>query len=246
MSRPPGRPSRIVATLAVVALTLLAGCSASALPGFGPSQPYDTPLNASEVEAGHTAALEDAGSATVVVETNLTIAGRTAGQGNVAVQQEFDDGPTYARMNASGATREVYLPANGTGYSRTSAGGGLVKYETVDGDRNASAFTELDVGQLVERYNFTVNGTADVGGETTYVYETQNASLVEGLPGDTEFGNVSARLYIRSDGLVKRVSVQAGSSEDLSLSMTRTYVDVGSTTVDEPTWLDDAKEATGS
>lgn len=246
MSSPPQLRYLTTTALVLVSLTLLAGCSASALPGLGPSQPYETPLNASEVEAGHARVLDDAGSATIVMEMNVTSGGRPAGTGNLTVETEFENGPTHATTGGSGATTEVYVAEDGTGYSRVAVDGGVVHYDILSDSMNVSSFTELDPGEMTDRFEFTVNGTAEIDGETTYVYEARNASGLDPLPGESTLDDVSIRLYIRSDGLVKRMAIRTGSADDSSFSMTQTYYDVGETTVEEPSWLDDAKDATAS
>lgn len=250
MFRSRSSRSRTAAVLLLVALTVLAGCTSSSLSPLGESQPYETPLNATEVEQGHAAALEDAGSATVLFQMDSSFGDTSAGASNATIAVDFESGAMYATANVSFGTTETYYAPDGTGYTRFKSGD-QVQYERVSEKPNVSDLTSVDFEQLTQELNFSANGTATVDGEKTWVYEAQNSTDFGEFGGEGEGAtmNVSATLYITSDGLVKQMAVATdGGAGDttVSFSLTQTYTKVGSTTVEEPDWLDEAKEQTGS
>ena len=149
----------------------------------------------------------------------------------------------------------MYAPADDRPYVRTQAGS-TIRYERAENESvpDASGFTTPPVAELAGAFNFSANGTAEIDGTQAYVYEANVSTLNESAVGpigealaDAEATDATVEVYVRSDGLVKRVDwtlVVEGFGEPTRLSVTVTYEDVGSTTVAEPSWLEEARSAT--
>jgi hypothetical protein len=118
---------------------------------------------------------------------------------------------------------------------------------------NASQLASGDLKSFVNAFEFEHAGTESVDGTTTHVYEASGfESLNQSAPGfgDLDEENVTsidARVYVTGDGLVKQfeygltVDTEQG---EASIAIEQRYVEVGSTNVEQPPWLDDARENT--
>ncbi|MFC7068353.1 DUF7537 family lipoprotein [Halobaculum lipolyticum] len=232
----------------VALLVVLAGCTG------GGGAPYEEPPSAEQVEAGHEEALRDAGSYTYTqsVRVNGSFVDVTS---NTTAAVELDPETYRWRQETGDGSLEIYAPADDRPYVRTQAGS-TIRYERADNDSvpNASAVATVPLSDLSEGFDFTANGTAQVDGERTYLYEANLSTLNESAVGpigeafaDADATEATVDVYVRSDGLVKRVDwtfVVEGFGEPTRLSLTLAYEDVGSTTVEEPSWLEEAQSAT--
>ena len=231
----------------VALLVVLAGCT-------GGGAPYDGPPSAETVENGHEEAIRDAGSYTYnqTVAVNGSVIDVTS---TTTAAVELDP-KTYVWERETGdGSLSVYAPADDRPYVRTQAGS-TIRYERAENESvpNASGFTTPPVAELAGTFNFSANGTAQVDGTRTYVYEENVSTLNESAVGpigealaDAEATDATVEVYVRSDGLVKRVDWQLvveGFGDPTRISLRITYEDVGSTTVEEPSWLAEAESAT--
>lgn len=236
-----------VVTLAI--LVALAGC-------LGGGAPYKQSPPPEKVEQKHTTALRDAGSFIYNshTSTDAAIIERSA---NVTAAVELDPSTRLVRVTESGDTSALYVPPNGQPYSR-EVDGDTVEYDRISNDsvRNVSRYMQPPLENLTRSYTFARNGTTTIGGQKTWVYRANASTLNESTAGpiaetvsELENVNTTITLYIRSNGLVKRVSYRASATvagQSVSLTYRLTYTDVGSTDVTEPSWLDEAKSVAGS
>ncbi|MFC7046445.1 hypothetical protein ACFQH6_14455 [Halobacteriaceae archaeon GCM10025711] len=234
-----------VAALLVLATVVLAGCTG--LPGGG--APYETPLNGTEMDARHTAALQDAGSYTYDSTTNTTLFDQSTNV-NATVKMDREANTTLVTADSAFGEMAVYVPPDGPGYQRLGTGSDA-RYERLDERPNVSRFTGTDFANLTTRYEFAQNGTTTLDGETVWVYEANETNVTETAFADeiNRSTNVSIRLYAREDGLVTRTDAHLTVDTPIgtqSFAIVRTYTAVGETTVEEPSWVADAKERTAA
>ncbi|MFC7167703.1 DUF7537 family lipoprotein [Halospeciosus flavus] len=237
------RTRTLTALLLVAALVVGAGCAA--MPG-GETKPYETPLNGSEMEQKHATVLQEAGSYTYELNYSSSFSGQSFLGTNVSAQVDTESDAAFFATNSSLGPIEVYVPPNGSAYQRIGTGE-EARYRQIQQRPNLSQFARLDLTNLTAKTNFTANGTTTIDGETVWVYESSANESLSMADSVFEHANSSVTLYVRSDGLVKRttVTVTAGSGDTSgSLTLTRTFRKVGSTMVEEPAWLDEAKNAT--
>lgn len=236
--------TRAVAVLAL--LVLSAGCLAA--PGATGASGDD--LDASTVAADHDRALEDAGSYTYTVEASATVDGESAGSSSLsaAVDVEADRARVESESTLGPVTAYV---ENGSVYQRV--GSDPPQYQTLDGDVVAGELVSSDVAGFVANHSFEPNGTATVDGQDVRRYEArstgENATIRQDLGERIVVDAVEATMSVNEDGVVVRqrttanLSIQDGQSTG-TYTRTVTYADVGSTAIDRPPWLDDARAAT--
>lgn len=243
---------RSTATLSVVVLAVLvalAGCT-------GGGAPYGESPSPEKVEQQHASALREAGSFTYNSQVRADAAVVDLST-NVTAAVELDPNTRLVRVNSSELSSVLYVPPSGQPYSR-SIEGETVEYERVSNEsvRNVSRYIHPPLANLTRSYDFARAGTATVAGQKTWVYRANATTLNESTAGplaetisELETLNTTIRLYVRSDGLVKRVSYHVDAtvlSEEISLTYRVTYTDVGSTDVTAPSWLDQAKSVANS
>jgi hypothetical protein len=258
-----------IATIAVAALLVFAGCSAggdgaatttapeptgdaptTTTAGSGGDAVYESPLDAATVADNHASLVRDANTFTLVSTSNQSQGPQTITVES-SIAANLESGEYYSVQNASGQTVEVYSYGNGTAYQRTSFGSGDTSYSTPRQTTNTSQLAGTQVESFVNAFTFSHAGTESVDGAEAHVYEASGVeTLNESAPGfsglDTEnVTSIDAHVYITDDGLVKQfeyslaVDTQNG---EASISVRQQYVDVGSTTVEAPAWLDEARE----
>ncbi|GGL24831.1 hypothetical protein GCM10009037_05440 [Halarchaeum grantii] len=235
-----------LAALAVVALVALAGCSAMS---GGGGQPYETPVNGSQMEAQHASALEEAGSFTYHLTVNASSAETTSTTQDLTAKVDLDSGAYALSTSSAFGDATVYADGNGTAYTRINSSTGVLYRQGSAFDVDATQFSRLGAENLTERANVTYEGTSTLDGETVHTYVAHvNASAgadasgtVGGLSAEAS-ANATARFDVRPDGLVKRVHYTVNASQR-SVDVTMRYTDVGSTDPTPP-WLDAARANT--
>ncbi|WP_232702453.1 DUF7537 family lipoprotein [Halobacterium wangiae] len=258
---------RTIATVAVVALVVLAGCSAGGGGGDGTTTQaapngttasdagdaiYETPLDGATVAENHESVVADATTFTLVSTSNQS-------QGNQSVSSEstlradFDSGAYSSVQQSRGRTVEQFVFGNGSGYQRFEFSTGDVRYTVPQQTANASVIAGGQIASFVDAFEYEYVGTETVDGTDTHVYEASGVSdLNESAPGfsglDTEnVSNLGATLYITEDGLVKQFGYELGletEGQSASIAVTQQYTDLGETTVEPPAWIGEARANT--
>lgn len=253
-----------VATLAVAALLVVAGCSAggdgtttehsgSTAPGVDSAgdPPYETPLNETAVLAGHLAALRDAGSYTVEMNTSLTDGRNPTYHNTAVVWTDLESGAMYAQATTLDSTTQVYTYGNSTGYVRRVSGDEIDYDTTSDSVRTPSAWANSSVEGAVALFEFAYAGVTSVDGERRHVYEATALDTTHSqfdIRSDMRVEAANATMYVRSDGLVTNVSydytVESSTGFETG-TYTATYSDLGDSDTSPPLWVSTARNATG-
>lgn len=254
---------RQIATVAVVALLVAAGCStgggpattdASTTDGSNGATPagdplYETPLDANAVAEAHLDGLQDAGSYTIV--SNATRASAAGNQSSSSVVRgDLSTGAMYIQSAAAGGTAELFRYGNGTAYQRVPTGD-QTRYVNATGRvGNASQYARGTVASFVGLFDFTYAGTATESGATVHVYEANGAETVNtSSPAFSQFNesairSANATLQVRENGVVTLagydLTVRLRGAEQ-SVVATQRFTDVGSTEVTPPDWLAEAR-----
>lgn len=250
---------RSLAALALAALLLVTGCSS--VPGGGsaglgasptPAGPvYELPATGQDLADAHAEALHAAGSFTA--DTNVTTRDEAAGQRLSVVATTVIDverGTVLMEATVAGTDRTVYVDPDGTAYQRTTTSGGGSTYQRLDEAPDVGSLYELPVASLVEQANLSYAGRDRVDGVPVAVYEVTD---LESVVAPSSVGTVGAvdteslesfevSLSISADGLVRRLHYHVELRLDGStraITMTVTFREVGTTTVDAPDWLDE-------
>lgn len=258
---------RTTATLAVAALLVLAGCSAGGGPGTttGPAgdttgdgttgEPlYDQPLDASAVADAHLQSLRGAGSYTVESNATLERSSRNSTtDSRTVVRGDLESGAVYTRTGANQRSTERFAFANGTAYQRFDTGSD-VQYRNVTGRvRPASEYARVTVETFVGLFDFSYAGTTTVDGRTVHVYEAAGASAVNssaptwGSLNESDIDAASATLHVREDGVVTRLGYDVTVTVDGTqqrVVTTQRFTAVGTTTVEPPAWIPEARQNT--
>ena len=262
------RSARPATAICCIVLVVLAGCSG--IPGLGGdayTEPGE-PLNASALLADHTATLREAGSFTATVNGSSAVGNESVHQ-RTLVRADIESNRTLRRTNVTqsggqaGERTQAVFVENETAYLRTSvesANGTRTQYRVVNtsgrsaqGGGPGQQFLTLEgYAAIVEGANWTQRGTESYRGTTVTRYtangsDSFNASaLGASAPNVTDF---QATLLVTADGTVRKLSftLEAG-SQDRSFTVTNDLAisDVGSTTVEPPGWLDEARNASST
>ena len=251
-------------TVALVGL-LVASAGCAQIPGMGGDDggdggsadidPYTESgdeLDGENVSSDHAAAIEDAGSYTFDVsfeaadgESSLSI--------DAHIEADMESGEAYS-------VQESNLFGNQTTYKYTS---GDATYEKTvrEGDEENAQFASSEESQvepvnttpsfeptLVDGLEWSQEGTEEHGDVGVTRYESSGVANVTALVGagtDAEnVTNVSATMLVDADGVVRQYdltyTVEEGDSETTVTYEVETSA-VGSTGVEEPDWLDEAR-----
>ncbi|GGN15043.1 hypothetical protein GCM10009021_14200 [Halarchaeum nitratireducens] len=236
------------AALCLVALVALAGCSAISGPqgtsgDATTAQPYQTPLNGTQIDRVHADAVRDAGSFTYRVQSNASYASGQSASRLTAVRADLDTNAYSLRIMQGARDSQVYQGPNGTAYTRIATGNRTAFAQGALRSANASAYASPGVASVTERTNFTYDGTTTFDGSTLHTYVAHPETLP--IANTSAFGNaseanVTVQLGITSDGVVKRQQFHV-STEQATLDSTRTYTAIGSTDP-TPAWLSQAEQ----
>jgi len=252
---------RFPALLAVAALVALAGCG-GALPG-GDAAPnpdadleradplYDTPLEGSDLLAGHEAALRDAETVTVVRNTTITGTGPGAGfESMTTARVSLADGRVYVVERPAPVT-QTYRYANDTAFSRSASGNSCSRVENDTEGRTAVEWTRAPLERFLPLASFTHRGVAERDGERVHVYRATDTAAVNVstvTPGDStgvELTAVNVTLRVRESGAVSHLqfayTVEDGDKRR-EVTASVTFSDLGETNVSPPAWVADLRE----
>ncbi|GGM54607.1 hypothetical protein J2752_000657 [Halarchaeum rubridurum] len=242
------RHTRALAACCLVVLVALAGCSALSGPQGASddattAQPYETPLNGTQIDQQHAATIRDAGSFTYRLQSSASYASGQSASRLTAVRADLDTGAYSLRIVQGPQDSQVYVGPNGTAYTRITTGNRTAFAQGALRSANASAYVSPGVASLTERADFTYEGTTEFDGSTLHTYVAHPATLP--IANTSAFGNaseanVTVRLGITSDGVVERQQFHVA-TERATLDSTRTYTEIGSTDP-TPAWLSQAEQ----
>lgn len=261
-----------MAAIAVAALLVFAGCSAggdgdattappettdvpadatTATDSGGDSPIYESPLDATTVAENHESAIRDAGTFTLASTSNQS-QGEQSRTVDSTVSVDLSSGEYFSQRDAGAQVVETYAYGNGTTYQRLSFEN-QSRYSIPQRTTNTSQLASGDIGSFVDAFQFDHVSTESVEDTETDVYEAsgfedlnQSADGFGGLD-EENVTSIDARVYVADSGLVKQFEyslvIQTGNGE-ASISIQQRYTDIGSTTVEQPPWLDEARENT--
>jgi hypothetical protein len=235
-----------LSALCLVFLVALAGCTGGGgdptttpstptpIDGDAPPGVTATDIDTDTLVSAHLDALDNR-SYTITVE-------QSSGGNSISVTSRAEAGrlPALIDVEGQGAIQEVYVTTNAS-YELRQGGGEQTIRRTQE---NASTIPtgERYVRQVLADGNLSYTGTVERDGRTLH-------RLRAGLPDlnrQIEDGRATwfeAELLVDESGLVHSLSYRLtverdGTESDLRIEMDLT--DIGATTVDEPSWIDDA------
>lgn len=263
----PERMRKQIAAIAVAALLVFAGCSAggdggatttaaetTGTTGGDASPVYESPLDGQTVAENHEAIIRDAGTFTLVSTSNQT-QGDQSFVVNSTTAVDMDSGEYFSRQETQGRSVEEYGYGNDTAFRKLSVASGETQYSVPEQTPNTSQLAGSQIASFVDAFALSHTGTEAVDGTETHVYEATGVEeLNESAPGFSEIDvenvtSIDAQVYVTDDGLVKRFAYSLSMSTDqgnVSLGVDQRYAEIGSTAVEQPPWLDDARENTSA
>lgn len=253
------RRIRAAGVVALVLAVALAGCSGltggDGTPSATDGGPDGTPVDTDSILAAHTEALDGAGSYT----TNATIAINGSGpvSGTQSVSYLVDSGSDEAmlRQTFQGASVVQYTAGNTTYLRQTQGGNATYRVASEPYGDGFQALTPVNtsqaanlagLGSVLGNVTYQQAGSATVDGVAVTRYEASGSDAIN--LGNSP-GNVTAfesTLAVADDSGVVRtltftISIeQQGQTQEQDIEVTTSGV--GSTTVPEPDWLDEARE----
>lgn len=244
----------IALTAAIALLVLTAGCAGSLSGGDG----YDvagSELDGQTLTNQTAAAVDESGSYTL--NSTATITGERQGETVTSqtdeqrqINFESDRGirSTERTLSGGGSTQSisvVIFTDGDTSYRQQNSSGQLSYdvqeggYDSVGGTAavNTTGFAQNYTG-FVDEFGWERNGTETVDDVTVTRYTAVQNGTSDGL------GNVSGQMLIDSDGVIRELtldytltSTEPATRVELSIVLS----DIGSTTVEEPAWVEDAR-----
>lgn len=243
----------------MVALLIgLAGCNT----GGGAPEPMDE-LDGAELNNATNAAVQEAGSYTTSTESEFVASGsegetRSTARSTTKVDFENERGLRTSSQSISGPTIEqssetvVYTDGDRS-YRRQNSSRG-VTYDNQEGEPsgfgdirpvNVTGYNQ-NFTFLTEAFEFEPNGTATVDGTETRRYDSTNLTNSGAFsgPGDATVASASSTVYLGTNNAVRQITLEytlESEGQTSRTSVTLTVTDLGSTTVEEPDWLDQAQ-----
>jgi len=171
-------------------------------------------------------------------------ASREQGRALLANAREFTTGDR--RVVQSSSQYRVGDDGGGAVYSRRNGTDG-VSYEQRSPRRSFEAYYEsagaLDAASALESFAFEFDDTVQRDGETLYRFTADELAASDGdlrsIPGNAS--NVSATLLVDEDGVIHRVEYGYDTA-DTAVEFSFAVTALGETTVDEPDWLEKARD----
>lgn len=251
---------RALQLLAVSCLVALAGCSGALTGGAGgptleetsyPAGVSDNGTDLAALSEAHAEALNGSSfSLALDVSQNSSASNRS-----MAVDAAVGPDRDSVRVNVSGADQSMATYATAeTRYLRIATGD-RANYRATERTDDAlkllpssySGTTYLDrFGGQVEA-NFTPTDVREVDGTTLIVLRADGSDV--SAPDGTNVTDYNATILVDEQGVIHRFEVSALTERgDASVrnSVTMTVSDVNETTVEEPAWLDEARNQTES
>ncbi|WP_435363515.1 DUF7537 family lipoprotein [Haloarchaeobius sp. DYHT-AS-18] len=226
------------------------------------------PLSSKRLATSHATSLQDAENFTLDYSIDMTQVTSTETQSftfDWTVQADLatgaqaidgtlaGDGFTTSDDNST-MQFDLYVSPDGTATQR-SAFGDTVQYQQADAAQYdvSTYLTAMNATSALdpEAANFTYDGPTTVDGETLYVYTVSDLDQLY-LPTDQadasafDYSSVSKfdlRLVVDDAGTLREMQYDLEVTEDgskLNLHFELSYTELGTTTVEEPDWLDEA------
>jgi len=260
---------RTYATILLVVLVALAGCNG--LQGGGsnvtdggagtdsPERPdpiYGTPIDGSEMMDAHAAAIRDGGS--FRYEQNaVAYQQQNASQRlvtNVSGSLDLETGQILARQNITVRPEsEVYVGPDGGGYQRIGSGDRVQYREPQEQLTNRSVYISPQLATFVDGLNYTYAETTREGDTWVHSYtlsgleNAEESALDVGLFPPSNATSVESELRIGEDGVIRNFSYRVTGvnerGDTIVYQVDIGYAGVGSTTVQEPAWVPEARNA---
>lgn len=242
--------------LAICSLVALAGCTGGLPGGDEPtlddvSYPDGVSENGTNVSALSTAHGEALANESFGLTVDASVNASAINQSiriDAAVGADRDN--VRADTNAGGQRTSIYLTPE-TRYSRTETDDGAT-YDARDRAHASMQFVPASysganyLDQFAGMANATPTDVREVNGTTLIVLEADGSTAT-----DNESANLvdyDATLLVDEQGVVHSMTVELAAASGGQRSTTRFSMeiyDVGETTVEEPSWLDEARNRTG-
>ena len=252
---------RALQLLAVSCLVALAGCSGALSGGGGASErtlddvtyPAGVSENGTNVSAlanAHESYLQNRSLTLAVSSTVNTSAGERSVALDAAVGADRDN--VLVNGTTMGQQVSVYLTPDRQ-YTRIAGGSGEAAYQASNRTPGANQLVPSSysgagyLDQFGGVANFTPTGVRTVDGTPLVVLRADGSNATA-----TEAANVTdynATMLVDEHGVVRSVSVEATSErngQQFRTNYSLAISNVGETTVDEPAWLDEARNQTSS
>jgi hypothetical protein len=196
---------------------------------------------------GHVDALVDAGSFYVQYNATADSENRSARIGTFQAANLTDRRAFVVTRVADGATRMQYHEGDDV-YVRAIPPDGDPQYSTDETAFDPERFAGLNTVEPLLRHAEYGNATTlERNGDTIYRYRAVRITDIESILGrDVDPGNVSSfvsEFEVDADGIVRRAAYRATIDRPggtVTVEVRIRVLGYGSTTVGEPTWLDEA------
>ena len=247
--------------IAIGCLVALAGCTGS-LPGGadgadGPTEddltyPDGVSENGTNVSAladGHAEALNESSFSLAVDSTQNTSMGNQSLEVIAAVSADREN--VRANVTGGGQRTTLYLTESQR-YTRMATGNDTVYdvserqssgMQLVPSSYSGAAYLEQFAVQTGA--NFTPSGVSEVDGTPVVVLRADGGNISE----ETPLTSYDATILVDEDGVVRSFDVTAEAEQDgetSTVSFSMNVTDVNDTSVEEPSWLDEARNSSGN
>lgn len=255
---------------ATLAAAGIAGCSDDDPAGGGNGNGTETPdatpapaddvgwrdgdeLNVEELTRTHAEALVGAGSFRVFSEADTEHSGEER-PGDWLFSQTYESRFEADRerqfleqdLTEVAETTTAYV-ADGMAYYRLESEDGT-RYQTEAVERTPEEFQGAMQGEALtgvrglEQWNMQVDGATTHEGREVTRFTADEFEGDRGIP--TETTEAEATVLIDGDGIVRHIEqtwVGTHEEQDVTVTVTIDFLDVGETTVDEPAWVEEAR-----
>lgn len=217
---------------------------------------YETPLDSATILDGHNQVLSSAGTFRYV--QNATVR-RVDPPGllqltNVTADVNLTSDALFVRQNVSlQGTSEVYRNESAFASERRVTAGEVRYREPNPRAINTTFYKLPPLSRYLRGLDYTYRGTEPSDGTTVYRYTVTSTDQL--TPGEHGLGvippenvqQIDSELLITESGAVRSFSYEVvgnnTNGDALRYSLRVAYENVGSTTVEAPSWLDDAQDA---
>jgi uncharacterized protein YceK len=217
---------------------------------------YQPPLSASTVLDGHATALEDGSTFRYVQRSRFR-----GVNGSGFLQETELTADVDLAADETAVSQNVTLQGESAAYGNATVG--YIRIPTDDGPRYRRApgnlttpgfYQQPPIGRYVRGLNWTYRGATDRNGSTVYTYVVgdvdQLSPSAHGLDivDPENVTSIDTRLSVREDGSIDSFEYRVRGVVDgvlVEYSLSVDWRQVGSTSVDRPAWVDDARNATG-